>query len=67
MLPRQDFGWHHEGALRARFDRGRQRQQRHNGLARSHIALQQSQHALGCRHVAQDFRLSALLCEVVSL
>ncbi len=33
MLPRQDFGWHHEGALRPAFNRGCERKQSNNGFA----------------------------------
>ena len=61
MLPRQDLGWHHEGALRPAFNRGCERKQRNNGFARSHIALQQAQHARWRRHVGLYFRIGKTL------
>ena len=47
MLAREDFGRRHQGGLPAGLDHGRGGEQRHHGLARADIALQQAQHALG--------------------
>ncbi len=56
MLAHQQFGRRHQRRLQARFHRAQHGQQRHDGLARSHIALQQAQHALVAAHVLFDFR-----------
>ena len=45
VLARQDFGRRHQGGLLADLGDGGGRQQRHHGLARSDVALQQPQHA----------------------
>ena len=55
MLPRQDFGWHHQGTLGAALNRRGQRQQCDDRLAGADIALQQPQHAIGRCHVFEDF------------
>jgi hypothetical protein len=44
MLPREDRGRRHHHALPARLDRDQQRHERHQRLARAHIALQQTVH-----------------------
>ncbi len=46
VLPRQDFGRHHQCALCAALDRRGERQQAHHRLAGADVALQQPQHAL---------------------
>ena len=54
VLARQNFGRRHQRGLPAAFDHGRRREQGHHGLARSHIALQQPQHALGLGEIGDD-------------
>ena len=44
MLAREDFGRRHQGGLLAHLGDGGGREQRHHGLARADIALQQPQH-----------------------
>ena len=46
MLARQDFGRRHQRGLPAGLDHGGGGEQRHHGLARADVALQQPQHAL---------------------
>jgi len=55
MLAGEDFGWRHQGRLRAGFHRQQHGVQRHHGLAAADIALQQPQHALVRAHIASDF------------
>ena len=45
VLAREDFGRRHQRGLLAHFGDGGGRQQRHHGLARSDVTLQQPQHA----------------------
>ena len=54
MLARQDFGRRHQRGLAAAFDHGRGGEQRHHGLARADVALQQAQHALGLGEIGDD-------------
>ena len=54
VLPRQDFGRRHQRRLPAAFDDGRGGEQRHHGLARADVALQQPQHPLGLGQVGGD-------------
>ena len=54
MLPRQDFGRRHQRRLPPAFDDGCGREQRHHGLARADIALQQPQHPLGLGQIGGD-------------
>ena len=54
VLARQNFGRRHQRGLPAVFDHGRRRQQGHHGLARSYVALQQPQHALGLAEIGDD-------------
>jgi hypothetical protein len=54
VLPRQQLGRRHQRRLPAAFDDGGRRQQRHHRLARSHVALQQPQHALGLGEIGDD-------------
>ena len=54
MLAREDFGRRHQRRLPAAFDHGRRREQRHHGLARADIALQQPQHAFGLGEIGDD-------------
>ena len=56
MLAREDFGRRHQGGLPPGLDDGRGREQRHHGLARADIALQQAEHAFGLGEVGVDFR-----------
>ncbi len=65
VLPREDFGRRHDRRLMAGFDHVRGRQQRHDGLARAHVALQQPQHARPGSQIAGDFldRLALRACE----
>ena len=50
----QDLGGHHEGALVPALHRGEQRGQRHHGLARADVALQEAVHRERPRHVGHD-------------
>ena len=61
MLPRENFGRRHQGRLASGLDDGRGGEQRHHGLARADIALQQAQHALGLGEIGVDFRDGARL------
>ena len=54
MLPRQNLGRRHQRGLPAAFDHGRGGEQGDHGLARSHVALQQPQHALGLGEIGDD-------------
>ena len=54
VLARQNFGRRHQRGLPTVFDHGRRRQQGHHGLARSYVALQQPQHALGLGKIGHD-------------
>ncbi len=54
MLARQDFGRRHQRGLPAAFDHGGGGEQRHHGLARADVALQQPQHALGLGEIGDD-------------
>ena len=51
MLLGQRFGRRHQGALAAGFDRSQQRVQRHNGLSRADVALEQPLHRNGAGQV----------------
>jgi len=55
MLAHQYFRGRHQRALTTGFHGVQERQQRHDGLARSDISLQQPQHALVRCHVLFDF------------
>ena len=55
MLARQDFGRRHQGSLAPGFDGCRGGEQRHDGLARTDIALQQAAHPLARSQVAANF------------
>ena len=55
MLPGQDLGRRHQRRLAAGFDHVRGRQQRDHGLAGSHVALQQAEHALRFFEIRGDF------------
>ena len=46
MLARQDLGRRHQRGLAAGLDHRRAGEQRHHGLARADVALQQAQHAV---------------------
>ena len=61
MLAGEDFGGGQQRGLLARLDRDQHRIQRHHGLARTDIALQQAQHRCLLRHVARDLGDGALL------
>ena len=54
MLLGEDFGRRHEGDLPAVLHREERRQQRHDGLARADVALQQPVHRLRLLHVLAD-------------
>ncbi len=54
VLPRQDFGGRHQRRLPSAFDDGRGGQERHHGLARADVALQQPQHPLGLGQIGGD-------------
>ena len=54
MLAREDLGRRHQGGLAAGLDHGRGGEQRHHGLARADVALQQAQHALGLGEIGVD-------------
>ena len=55
MLRRQYFCWRHQTALEAVVCGQQHTQQRYNGLAASHIALQQTVHLLSARCVKPYF------------
>ena len=61
MLTRQYLCRRQKGTLISRFHGREQRHQRHQRLARSNIALQQSQHRSSLREVALDFADTAFL------
>ncbi len=61
VLLGQDLGRGHQGALASAVDRRQQRRQRHHGLARSHVALEQAVHRQRRRHVARDLAEHAAL------
>ena len=61
MLLGQDFGGRHERDLVSIFHRDDGRLEGHDGLARSHIALQQTPHGKRLFHVGRDFLEHALL------
>ena len=54
MLAREDFGRRHQRGLPAASIDGRGREQRHHGLARADVALQQAQHAFGLGEIGDD-------------
>ena len=54
MLAGENFRGRHEDGLGPGLHRPRHGQKRHQGLARSDVALQQAQHAFGRGHVAGD-------------
>ena len=56
MLAGEDFGRRHQGGLPPGLDHRCGREQRHHGLARADVALQQAEHALGLGEVGVDFR-----------
>ena len=61
MLAGENLGRRHECGLTAAFDHRGACQQSDHGLARSHIALQQPQHALGPGKIGDDFSQGACL------
>ena len=61
MLAGENLGRRHECGLAAAFDHRGARQQSDHGLARSYIALQQPQHALGPGKIGDDFSQGACL------
>ena len=61
VLLRQDFGRRHERHLEAVLHRHERRHQRHDGLARTDVPLQQPVHRLRPLHVADDFAERLLL------
>ena len=61
MLARQDLGRRHQRGLAAGLDHGGGGEQRHHGLARADVALQQPQHALGLGEIGDDLVDGALL------
>jgi hypothetical protein len=54
VLLGEDLGWRHEGDLQAVLHREHRRQQRHDRLARSDVALQEPVHRLRPLHVFAD-------------
>ena len=54
MLTREDFGRGQQCGLRAALDRGQHRRERHQGLSRPDIPLEQAEHRHHLRHVAAD-------------
>jgi hypothetical protein len=58
MLPREDRGRRHHHALPARLHRDQQRHQRHQRLARAHVALQQAAHPGVGGHVGLDLAMA---------
>ena len=61
MLPRQNFGWHHQSTLGAAFHCCGHRQQGDDSFAGAHIALQQADHAIWAGHIGQDFQKRTFL------
>ena len=61
MLAREDFGRSEQCGLLARFVGDQHRLERHNGLARANVTLQQSQHRRFLLHVAFNLRHRAFL------
>ena len=61
MLARQNLRRRHQRGLRARLDGRRHGEQRDDGLAAAHIALQQAHHAVRRRKVGVDLREHAEL------
>ena len=54
VLAREDLGRRHQRGLPAAFDHGGGGEQRHHGLARADVALQQPQHAFGLGEIGDD-------------
>ncbi len=54
MLPRQNLGRRHQRRLPAGLDHVRGSEQRHHGLARADIALEQPEHTGGLREIGDD-------------
>ena len=54
VLARQDLGRHHQGRLAAGLDHGGRGEERHHGLARADVALEQPQHPARRGHVGAD-------------
>ena len=65
VLARQDLGRRHQGGLPAGLDRDRAGEQRHHGLARADVALQQAQHAVRLAEIVA-MSATARSCEAVS-
>jgi hypothetical protein len=61
VLPREDLGGRHHHPLPARLDGDEKRHQRHQRLARPHVALQEPVHPLRGGHVGGDLRDGPLL------
>ena len=66
MLAGQDLGRRHQGGLAAGLDGARHGEQRHHGLARADIALQQAQHAPVGAEIGADLGRARGSCAPVS-
>ena len=61
VLPRQNLGGSHHAGLKTVVDGQQHRQQRHERLARPHVALQQPVHLAARHRILPDFAHDALL------